>query len=229
MDNNVLAIETVEESNEILSNSKIAIIFYDIIKRFFDFFVSLLALVLFSPIFLIVSILIKLDSKGPVMIKQERIGKNGKNFTLYKFRTMVVGADDILKEIMSTDNELSREYAMNKKMRNDPRVTKIGKILRKTSIDELPQFLNVLKNDMSIVGNRPYLPRELEDMGDYYNYIILTKPGITGYWQTNGRSGITFTERLRLEKYYSLNRSLKLDINIAFKTIMVLVKRSGAE
>lgn len=229
MDNNVLAIETVEESNEILSNSKIEIIFYDIIKRFFDFLISLLALVLFSPIFLIVSILIKLDSKGPVMIKQERIGKNGKNFTLYKFRTMVVGADDVLKEIMSTDNELSREYAMNKKMRNDPRVTKIGKILRKTSIDELPQFLNVLKNDMSIVGNRPYLPREFEDMGFYYNYIIKTKPGITGYWQTSGRSNVTFQERLVLEKYYSLNRSLKLDIKIIFKTFLVLIGKNGAE
>lgn len=229
MDNNMLALEAIEESENTISSSKISIIFYEIVKRFFDFFVSFITLIIVSPIFLIISILIKLDSKGPVMIKQERIGKNGKNFTLYKFRTMVVGADDILKEIMSTDNELSREYALMKKMTNDPRVTKIGKILRKTSLDELPQFINVLKNDMSIVGNRPYLPREFEDMGNYYNYIILTKPGITGYWQTNGRSGITFTERLRLEKYYSLNRCLKLDLNIIFKTFIVLIKRSGAE
>lgn len=198
-------------------------------KRAFDVISSALALILLSPIFLIIAIAIKIDSKGPAIFKQERIGKDGKLFNLYKFRTMCIGADKKLFELLENDEDARTEYKINKKLKNDPRVTKIGKFLRKTSIDELPQLLNVFKGEMSLVGPRPYLPREKEDMGEGYEEIIKAKPGITGLWQVSGRSNITFDERVDLEVYYSDNQSVILDIKCLLKTVVSVLKREGAE
>ena len=141
---------------------------------------------------------------------------------------MVPNADDILMEMLK-DKKIADEYNKNKKLKNDPRITKVGKIIRKTSLDEIPQFINILKGDMSLVGNRPYLPREKDDMGKYYDDIIKTKPGLTGYWQVSGRSDVSFKNRLKLEQYYSNNYSFKLDIQIVFKTIKVVLGMQGAD
>ena len=197
-------------------------------KRLFDIICSLIGLIIISPIFILIGILIRLeDGKAPIF-KQERIGKNGKVFKLYKFRSMVPHADDILKEMLK-DPKIKKEYKKNMKLANDPRITKVGNILRKTSLDELPQLINVLKGDMSLIGNRPYLPREKEDMGEYYQDIIKSKPGITGYWQVKGRSNITFKDRLKLERFYSNNMCLKMDIKIFFLTFYVVLFGKGAE
>lgn len=207
---------------------KVRRILYLATKRTFDIIGSSIGLILLSPLFLVVIILIRKEDKGKAIFVQERIGKNGKIFNLYKFRSMVHNADEILKEMLK-DPKIRKEYKKNMKLEHDPRITKIGKILRKTSLDELPQLMNVLKGDMSLIGNRPYLPREKEDMGEYYQGIIKSKPGITGYWQVMGRSKITFQERCKLENFYSNNRSLLLDIKIFFLTFYVVLKGKGAE
>lgn len=198
-------------------------------KRLFDIVVSLLGLIILCPFFLIIIIAIKLDSKGPAIFTQDRIGLNGKLFKFYKFRSMVIDADKVLFEMLEKDTKIAKEYHKNKKLKNDPRITRVGKFIRNFSIDELPQLLNVLKGDMSLIGNRPYLPRELEDMGDYYKEIVISKPGLTGLWQVSGRSDITFKERLKIESEYSKKMSLKLDIKIFFKTFKAVFGRNGAE
>jgi len=166
---------------------------------------------------------------GKIIFTQNRIGKNGKEFKFYKFRSMVVNADDVLKELLKQDEELAKEYKENKKFREDPRITKVGKFIRKASIDELPQLINVLKGDMSLIGNRPYLPREKEDMGSFYEDIIKTKPGITGYWQVSGRSDLSFRKRLELEQYYSNHYGFKMDMKIFFRTFSVVLGKNGAK
>ena len=198
---------------------------YFFCKRVFDIIFSLIGLVFLIPSCIIIKILYLITGDfNNIFFVQDRIGLNGKNFKFYKFRTMFVDADDILEEILKTDSELAIEYRKNKKMKNDPRITKIGRFIRNSSLDELPQILNILKNDMSLIGNRPYLPREKEDMGEYYFDIIKTKPGLTGYWQVNGRSDVSFESRLKLEQYYSNNCSLVMDIKIFFKTFLVVIK-----
>ena len=199
------------------------------IKRGFDIFVSFFGLIILSPLLIGTIIAIRLESKGKAIFTQERIGKDGKLFKFYKFRSMVTNADEILEKMLKEDTEQTREYKLNKKLTDDPRVTKVGKFIRKTSIDELPQLINVLKGDMSLIGNRPYLPREKEDMGTYFNDIVKTKPGITGLWQVSGRSNTTFEERLKLEQEYSNTCSIKLDIKIFFKTIKVVLAMCGAK
>lgn len=194
------------------------------IKRGFDLIFSLIAFILLSPIFLLIILLIRIDSKGRAIYTQERIGLNGKLFKLYKFRSMVLDADRVLFELLEKDELLALEYKVNKKLRNDPRVTRVGKVIRKLSLDELPQLLNVIKGDMSLIGNRPYLPREIEDMQPYYEDIVKSKPGITGLWQTNGRSSTTFRNRCKMEAEYSSKMSLKMDIKIFFKTFYVMFK-----
>ena len=159
------------------------------------------------------------------LFTQERIGQGGTTFRLYKFRSMVLNADEILMEILKDeDSDLAREYRINKKFREDPRITKVGKFIRRTSIDELPQLVNILKGEMSLIGNRPYLPREKEDMKPYYYDIVKTKPGLTGYWQVSGRSNTTFKHRCKLEAEYSNNMGFRLDMKIFFKTFIVLFK-----
>lgn len=155
---------------------------YSFFKRLVDITASSVALIVLSPLFLVTTIAIRKDSKGPAIFTQKRIGKNGKLFDIYKFRTMVPDADKKLYELLEKDESARVEYKKNKKLKNDPRITKVGSFLRKTSIDELPQLINVLKGDMSFVGPRPYLPREIEDMQGYYDKIIESKPGITGLW-----------------------------------------------
>jgi undecaprenyl-phosphate galactose phosphotransferase len=230
-----IEIDVVEENEEIKDSEneveyKAKFKIYFIFKRLFDIVASLLALIIFSPIFLIVTILIKKEDKGPAFFKQPRIGKNGKVINVYKFRSMVMNAEKVLEELMASDENIRNEYLTNKKLDNDPRITKIGKFIRKTSIDELPQLINVLKGDMSLIGPRPYLLREKDEgMGEYYKYIVSCKPGITGYWQVNGRSDTTFEERCQMEKYYSQHVNAWLDIKILFKTVGVVLFGKGAK
>lgn len=198
-------------------------------KRTFDIFCSLIGLIMLLPVFLIVSIIIKIDSRGPVFLVQKRIGKNGKEFNFYKFRSMVVNADNILFEMLEKNPKMKEEYEKNKKLNNDPRITKIGRFIRRYSIDELPQLLNILKGDMSVIGNRPYLPREKKDMNGYFDEIVKTKPGLTGYWQISGRSKTDFKTRLKLESYYSNHMSLKMDIKIFFGTFSAVFGHVGAK
>lgn len=201
---------------------------YFLFKRLFDVLISLTGIIILFPILFIVYFLIKIEDGGNVFFTQDRIGKNGELFKMYKFRSMVVDADKVLKEMLK-DPELRREYQKNMKLENDPRITKVGKFIRKTSIDELPQLINVLKGEMSFIGNRPYLPREKAYIGNYYDDIVKTKPGITGYWQVAGRSNISFNERLKLESYYSNNFNLILDMKIFFLTFYVVFLSRGAE
>lgn len=164
----------------------------------------------------------------PIFFAQERIGLNGKPVKIYKYRSMVPDAERVLEELMESDPEIKEEYLKNKKLVNDPRITEAGEFLRRTSLDEFPQFINVLKGEMSFVGPRPYLPREKEDMDVYYNSIIKCKPGITGMWQANGRSDVGFEERCRLDDYYYKNWKFSLDLIIIFKTIKGVLYGKGA-
>ncbi len=201
---------------------------YHIIKRLFDILVSSIALIILAPLFLIVAVAIKLDSKGPVFLDHYRIGKDGKLFKIWKFRSMVDHAEDILMEWLETNPEIREEYLTNKKLKNDPRVTRVGKFIRKTSIDELPQLINILLGNMTLVGPRPYLKMEIEDMGVCYKTIIKMTPGLTGPWQVAGRSNISFAERCLLDVRYYRNCSLKEDIKILFMTVKVVFKKVGA-
>ena len=168
------------------------------------------------------------ERKHGLFFTQDRIGKDGKSIKIYKYRSMVTGADKILEEMMAKDEKIREEYEKDKKLKDDPRITKVGEFLRRTSLDEFPQFINVLKGEMSFVGPRPYLPREKKDMGEYYGKIIKSKPGITGMWQTHGRSETDFEERLELDEYYYRNWSLWLDIVIIIKTIKNVIGGKGA-
>ncbi len=200
------------------------------IKRCIDICGGLVGVILLLPITFVVKVANILNKdNGPVFYTQDRIGKNGKLFKIYKYRTMVQDADKKLFELLERDEKAREEYKINKKLKNDPRITKFGSFLRKTSIDELPQLINVLKGDMSIVGPRPYLPREQEDMGNYYNKIIETKPGITGLWQVSGRSNTTFEERMKFDLKYNNEFSVSKDIEILLKTAVSVAKKEGAE
>ena len=201
---------------------------YQGFKRTSDVVISAMALVALSPIMLLTAVLVKIDSKGPAFLVQERIGQDGKLFKMYKYRSMVVGADEILQKYLAENEEARKEYQTYKKLKDDPRVTKIGKFIRKTSIDELPQLVNVLIGNMSLVGPRPYLPREKEDMGEHYRYIINSKPGLTGLWQISGRSNTTFERRMQFDRQYNINKSLKTDVKILCKTVGVVFKGVGA-
>ena len=202
---------------------------YSFLKRTVDITASATALLLLSPVFLVTSLAIKNDSKGPAMFTQKRIGKDGKLFEIYKFRTMVPDADKKLFELLEKDEEAAKEYKLNKKLKNDPIITKLGAFLRKTSIDELPQLINVLKGDMSLVGPRPYLPREMEDMGQYYDTIVECKPGITGLWQVSGRSNTTFEQRLEFDMEYNENKGFLYDMELLTKTVGVVINKDGAK
>ena len=169
--------------------------------------------------------IIKIDSKGPVFFVHKRIGKDGKEIGIYKFRTMVDNAEDLIKEFTE---EQQKEFRESYKLQHDPRVTKIGSFLRKTSLDELPQILNILKGDLSIIGPRPVIEEELEKYGKNREKFISIKPGLTGYWAANGRSDTTYAERVQMELYYIDNISLKLDIQVFFKTIIAVIRKEGA-
>lgn len=200
-----------------------------IFKRLIDILGGIVGTIVLIPLTIGIAIanLICKDN-GPIFYSQYRMGKNGKLFKMYKYRSMVVGADEKLKKYLEQNEEVRKEYKKYKKLKHDPRVTKVGEFIRKTSLDEFPQFINVLKGDMSLVGPRPYLEREKEDMKGYYKYITTCKPGITGLWQISGRSNVDFATRIDLDMQYYYNHSLKGDIKILFKTAMKLVKREGA-
>ena len=205
-------------------------VMYHSSKRLFDIVCAIIGCIALLPIALVVKIsYIVTGDFNSIFLVQKRIGQYGKEFNFYKFRSMVPNAEDMLIKILMENKDLAREYKINKKLKDDPRITKMGKILRKTSLDELPQMINVLKGEMAIIGNRPYLPREKEDMGEHFGNIVKTKPGITGYWQVSGRSDTTFEKRLELEETYSQYASFKMDAKIFFKTFEVVLGTKGAE
>ncbi len=200
-----------------------------ILKRTTDYLISLFLLPFVMPLFLLIAILIKLTSRGPVIYSQERIGRNGKIFRCYKFRTMYVDAEKRLEALLENNPEAKAEWQKKYKLSNDPRVTPLGKFLRKTSLDELPQIFNVLKGEMSLVGPRPVVKEELERYyRDNAGLYCLVPPGITGLWQVSGRSNTSYDERVSLDCWYVRNWSLWLDIVILLKTVKVVLKREGA-
>ncbi|KJB86202.1 hypothetical protein AZ66_20235, partial [Paenibacillus sp. E194] len=194
------------------------------LKRAADIIISLLGICIVSPLLLIVAIIIKFDSRGPVFIHQKRIGKNGAPFCMHKFRSMVNNAEE-LKEQLKKFNEADGPAF---KMKNDPRITRVGRLIRKFSIDELPQLFNVLKGEMSLVGPRPPLPNEVECYDDFQWRRLDIRPGITGLWQVSGRSDITFDEWVKLDLYYIEKWSISLELKILIKTIPVVLKGEGA-
>jgi exopolysaccharide production protein ExoY len=214
--------------------------YYEFVKRLMDVVGATLLLILFSPIMIAVAVLIKLTSKGPILMEKTslhsiRTGKDGRKFRIYKFRSMMVNAERILKTDPNYKG-LYRKYRESSfKLHRDPRITKIGRFIRKHSIDETPQFVNVLKGDMSVVGPRAYLPEELEEQqGKYPNCckyvkeVLKIKPGITGFWQVSGRSEVNFDKRIEMDAYYARKRSILLDILILLKTPWAMISGKGA-
>ena len=198
------------------------------IKRIFDLVCGIMGLVVVVPAAIVIGVLIKLDSKGPVFFTHRRIGQNGKEFNCYKFRSMFVDGDRILDEYLKKSSEAKKEWEEFAKLKDDPRVTPMGRIIRRYSLDELPQMFNVIKGDMSLVGPRPYMPREKEMMGEYLSIITTTVPGITGLWQTSGRNEINFSDRLKLDEWYVRNWSMWMDLMFLLKTAVVVLKSKGA-
>jgi undecaprenyl-phosphate galactose phosphotransferase len=199
-------------------------------KNIFDKFFALFAIGISLPLMLIISLAIKLTDKGPIFFKQKRIGFRGKPFYVIKFRTMYPDAEKRLKELLEKDPKAREEWEKYWKLKNDPRITPIGKFLRKTSLDELPQFFNVLKGEMSVVGPRPVVEEELKKFyKDKAKYYISVKPGITGYWQVEGRSDIEdYKKRVEMDVWYVKNMSFWLDLKIILKTIWVMLTGKGA-
>ncbi|MEI6610522.1 MAG: undecaprenyl-phosphate galactose phosphotransferase WbaP [Deltaproteobacteria bacterium] len=197
-------------------------------KRLFDYVFGFIFFILLIIPIGIISVLIKITSKGPAILKQERIGKNSKSFTCYKFRTMYHDADERLEVILADDPEAKKEWETYWKLKNDPRVTAFGMFLRKTSLDEVPQIINILKGEMSLIGPRPYIPREWDWLKHYSETINCVQPGITGLWQVSGRSDSSHEQRLTLDAWYVRNWNLWLDIVILIKTIFVVIKKEGA-
>lgn len=219
-----------EEIKPILYNVKKQNIAYRFVKRFIDIIAGLVGIILLIPLTIVLAVIriIKKENDGPLFYEQLRIGKNGKQFRMYKYRSMCMNADERLKEYLEENEEARKEYKKYKKLRCDPRITKLGKVLRATSLDEFPQLINVLIGNMTLVGPRPYLPREQKEMGDYYSGIVKVKPGITGPWQIRGRSKITFEDRLKLDLEYANKCSIKNDIKILWKTFAKVLKKDGA-
>ena len=204
-------LENIEENKENLK-------FYEIFKRGIDIIGAGSGLLLLSPVIVVVACAVKFTSKGPIFFSQKRVGKNGKIFDMYKFRSMVVNAEE-LKEKLAHQNEMSGPMF---KMKDDPRVTKIGKFIRKTSIDELPQLWNVLKGDMSLVGPRPSLPKEVKQFEKWMYKRLTVKPGLTCYWQVSGRNNIDFEDWMKLDISYVEDRNIWIDIKLIFKTAFIL-------
>lgn len=220
--------ELSNESRSPIGLNKIELnesIVYRYSKRTIDICGAILGLIFLSFLFLIIALAIKIeDPNGPIFFSQTRVGRNGREFKMYKFRSMVSNAEEILKDLL----ELNEVSGAMFKLKDDPRVTKVGKFIRKTSIDELPQLWNVLKGDMSLVGPRPPLPREVDEYTDYDLQRLLVLPGCTGLWQVSGRNDLSFYEMVELDLKYIENRSIVLDIKIILKTVIILVNNKGA-
>ena len=218
-----------KKNKKMLGLSKISYFFFILIKRIFDVFCALLGCIALLPVAIIVKICYMCTGDfHSIFYRQKRIGKKGKYIYIFKFRSMVWNSEEILKKLLK-DKKYKKEWDLNQKFENDPRITKVGNILRKTSLDELPQFLNVLKNDMSLIGPRPLCEGELDAHNGNHEIYESVKPGITGWWACNGRSATTYEERLELEYYYVQNRSLMLDIKCIFKTIVAVIGKKGAK
>lgn len=210
--------------------------FYELLKRGIDIVASFFLLLLFSPIILLVACAIKLDSQGPILADTpERVGKGGKLFKMYKFRSMVQNAHEILRQNPKFAHLLEQYKKGSYKLPNDPRVTRIGKFIRKYSLDEVPQFINILKGDMSLVGPRAYYPDELRDQQKMYPHteeavkmVLSIKPGLTGAWQVNGRSEVNFDKRIEMDAYYVQKRSIWYDLGIIAKTPWAMLSAKGA-
>ena len=196
--------------------------------RILDISLILLAAPYIILVFFVIMILIALDSEGPVFYRQARIGRYGRRFYVYKFRTMVQNADQVLQTYLDQSPELKAEWSANHKLKKDPRVTRVGAVLRKTSLDELPQLWNIMISDMSLIGPRPIVDAEVEKYGDCFELYKQVRPGLTGLWQVSGRSDTSYKRRVELDEYYILNRSLKLDLQILWKTVLVVLRKDGA-
>ena len=202
----------------------------DFVKRMFDIVFALFVLTIFSPVYLILTILVALNSQGPVFYVQQRVGKNHQLFNCIKFRTMVNNADEVLETMMQDSDLMRQEFSDSFKLKQDPRITTIGKFLRLTSLDEFPQFWNVLKGEMSVVGPRPLVPEELPKYGRKINTVLKIKPGITGLWQVSGRNDIPYPKRVQIDVYYATSHNYLLDLWIVYKTIGVMLfpRNNGA-
>ena len=213
---NIIADKTVIIEENIKEKIKGKNIIYRFVKRLIDIIGGLVGIVLLK------------EDDGPLFYEHLRYGKGGKKFRIYKFRSMCIDADKKLKEYLAENEEARKEFEENQKLKDDPRITKIGNFLRKTSLDELPQMINILKGEMSFIGPRPVVDGEIEKYGANKNKFLSIKPGLTGYWQANGRSNTTYAERIDMELYYVDNQSLWLDIKIFFKTFISVIKKEGA-
>jgi len=206
---------------------------YPFFKRLFDVLFSLSFIVVFSPLYLLLALLIKWNSKGPVLYIGKRLGKGGKHIEIFKFRTMYIDAEERLKDMLSSDPKMRSEWEVFQKLHNDPRCTSIGKFLRRTSLDEFPQFFNVLKGDLSVVGPRPHYIDELErkensPLKKYAHLVLATKPGITGLWQVSGRSHLSYEDRVELDSLYFKKQSFFYDIKVVLKTVPLVLISRGA-
>ncbi len=197
---------------------------YEKIKRVLDILLSIIFLIITFPIIILISIIVTIQFKHLPIYKQKRIGKNGKSFYIYKFQTMV---DDSKNIFDNFSNELKMKYYKNYKLENDPRVTKFGSILRRFSLDELPQLINVLKGEMSLVGPRPVVKEELKKYGKNIDKLLSVTPGMTGFWQVNGHNSLTYNQRIKLDMFYIDNTSFKLDVLIIIKTFILFFKRKS--
>lgn len=224
---NEQSVNNIRIINKEKTNKKIL---YRATKRMIDIIGAIVGIIFLIPTTIAVCLARKIskEDKGPVFYEQLRYGKNGKVFRLYKFRSMCIGADEKLKKYLEENEEIRKEFQKTHKLQNDTRITKIGNFLRKTSLDELPQVINILKGEMSFVGPRPVVEKEVEDYGKNKDKFLSVKPGLTGYWQVNGRSNTTYEERMEMELYYVDNCSLWLDIKIFFKTFITVFKKEGA-
>ena len=198
-------------------------------KRIMDIVGAIVGIAILIPLTIVVKIINLINKDyGPMFYSHERIGKNGKHFKMYKFRSMCMNSQEVLEKLLEEDEDARKEWEEHRKLNNDPRITKIGKILRKTSLDEFPQFLNVLKGEMSLVGPRAVIDGEIEKFGEFKDAVLSVKPGITGYWASHGRSETSYDERIEMEFYYVVNNSIFMDIGILFKTIVSVLKKEGA-
>lgn len=202
----------------------------DFVKRLFDIVFALFVLIVFSPVYLILMVLVALNSQGPIFYIQQRVGKNHQLFNCIKFRTMVDNADRVLETMMQDSDRVRQEFHDSFKLKQDPRITTIGKFLRLTSLDEFPQFWNVLKGEMSVVGPRPLVPEELPKYGRKIDTVLKIKPGITGLWQVSGRNDIPYPKRVQIDVYYAISHNWVLDLWIVYKTIGVMLfpRNNGA-
>lgn len=208
-------------------------IFYPFFKRLFDLVFSLSFLVIFSPVYLTIALLIKLDSRGPIFYVGQRLGRGGRHITIYKFRTMYIDAEERLEEMLKKNPEMEEEWNVYQKLQADPRCTSVGKFLRKTSLDEFPQFFNVLRGDLSVVGPRPHYIYELEGeeespLKNHAHLVLAVKPGITCLWQVSGRSNLSYADRVALDSLYFEKQSFFYDLYVILKTIPIVFAFKGA-